>query len=185
MYATLLLMSSTLGGDVAPAPGAVVPAGHVAGCNGVPAPAPCCDSGRPARASLLDRLHARHGSKSSCNDCCAPAPACAPAPVAAPCCDSGCQRANLMDKIRARGHHRKSDCCADSCAAPCAAPCATPGAPPVITPTPVTPPKVMPKPTPKTTGGKDEEASSAPAIPVPLPLPAVPSVPVAGNGTPY
>jgi len=89
----------------------------------------------------------------------------------------------MMDKIRARGHHhRKSGCCeADTCAAPCA----TMGAPPVITPTPVTPPKVMPKPVPKTTGSIDEESARAPAIPIPSPLPAVPSVPVAGNGTPY
>lgn len=181
MYATLLLLSSTMGGDVTPAQ-AVVPAG----CTGMPAPGPCCDSGRHARAGLLTRLHAHHASKSSCNDCCAPAPA--PAPVvaapAAPCCDScssGCQRANLLDKIRARGHHhhRKSDCCA---ADPCAAPYAAGGAP-VMTPGSSGPPKEMPKPT---TGGKpkDEEAASAP-IPIPSPLPAVPSVPVAGNGTPY
>ena len=54
MYATLLLMSSTLGGDVAPPPGA---APAPAGCIGAPAPAPCCDSGHhPDRVGLLDRL---------------------------------------------------------------------------------------------------------------------------------
>ena len=44
MYATLLLLSSTMGGDVTPAQ-AVVPAG----CTGMPAPGPCCDSGRLMR----------------------------------------------------------------------------------------------------------------------------------------
>ena len=80
-----------------------------------------------------------------------------------PCCDScssGCQRANLLDKIRARGHHhhRKSDCCAaDPCAAPYAA-----GGTPVMTPGSSGPPKEMPKPT---TGGKpkDEEAAALPS----------------------
>ena len=91
-----------------------------------------------------------------------------------------CKRASLLDKIRARGHHRcKSDCCA---ADPCASPCATAGAP-VILPGTTTPPKEMPK--PKTTGSKEEETSSAPPLPIPSPLPAVPSLPVAGNGTPY
>jgi hypothetical protein len=54
----------------------------------------------------------------------------------------------------------------------------------VMAPGDSTPPKEMPKPT---TGGKpkDEEAASAPVIPIPSPLPAVPSVPVAGNGTSY
>jgi hypothetical protein len=32
---------------------------------------------------------------------------------------------------------------------------------------------------------KDEEATNAPVIPIPSPLPSVPSAPVAGNGTPY
>jgi hypothetical protein len=40
----------------------------------------------------------------------------------------------------------------------------------------------MPKPKDKL---KDEEATNVPAIPIPSPLPTVPSAPVAGSGTPY
>jgi hypothetical protein len=217
VYATLLLMSSTLGGDVAPAPGAV-PA--PVGCIGAPAPAPCCDScdsGRHHRdrVGLLDRIRARHAAKGGCcgqpaPDCCAApaapipapvpvaapggccgAPVAAPAgcggtPVAAPCCDSGGRHG------RARGHHRRSnDCCAPApdC---CAAPCATPGVgvpPAVVVPPAVggtVPPKEMPKPMDTVKDKpKDEEASNIPAIPIPSPLPSVPSAPVAGKGTPY
>lgn len=202
MYATLLLMSSTLGGDVAPG---AVPA--PAGCIGAPAPAPCCDScdsgGRHRdRVGLLDRIRARHAAKGGCcgqpaPDCCAAPAAPVPVPVAAaagccgtpvadPCCDSGRRHG------RERKHHRRSnDCCtpAPDC---CAAPCATPGVgvPPAVVVPPVTggtvPPKEMPK--PKDTvkdKPKDEEATNAPVIPIPSPLPSVPSAPVAGNGTPY
>jgi hypothetical protein len=184
VYATLLLMSSTLGGDVAPAPGAVAHPGH--GCIGAPAPAPCCDSGGHGRVGLLGRIHARHAAKGGCcgqpaPDCCAPAPAPVVVP-AAPCCDpcdSGGHR-------RSRGHHRKSsDCCAPD---PCATPCATPGVPPVVvTPGTITPPKDMPKPVdkPKDKSPIDEAASNIPSIPIPSPLPSVPSAPVAGKGTPY
>jgi hypothetical protein len=42
----------------------------------------------------------------------------------------------------------------------------------------------MPKPTVKDKP-KDEEATNIPAIPIPSPLPSVPSAPVAGSGTPY
>src|SRR5262249_25154884 len=141
VYAAVLLMSSVTGaGDE------VIPAGgwgegprvaHAGGCTGT-----------PARASLLDRIHARPSSSSS-GSCCAPAPCAsvappvpvpAPAPVAAaaPCCDScgsgGGHHASMLDKIKSRGHPRKGPSC---CAAdPCGAAPVAPG-----TGTGTTPPK--------------------------------------------
>ncbi len=182
VYAALLLMSPALGAD----PGVIQVGGwglgprttHAGGCAGTPAPPACCDSGggHAAKASLLDKIKARHSAKSS-GDCCASAPACtptpapdpAPAPAPAACCDSCASgghghRANLLDKIKARGHSRKSsDCCA-------ADPCATAGAPPTTT---TLPPKEMPKPKDKT---GNEELSSIPSIPGPR---------IANSGSPY
>jgi hypothetical protein len=217
VYATLLLMSSTLGGDVAPAPGAAAHPGHGCigaqgvgapghGCVGAAAPA-CCDSG--GRVGLLDRIRARHAAK---GDCCGPTAgagcfghaahaghaggAGCYGPVAAPagCCDP-CDSRGHRER-RFFGHHRKSsDCCPDACATGCPAPCALPAPPGGVVPPPVvtppgggtTPPKEMPKPKDvKPTKSKDEEVSTAaPVIPVPSPLPAIPTAPVAGNGTPY
>lgn len=187
MYATLLLMSSTLGGDVTPTPGIVL-ASHSSGCVGTPAP-PCCDSGK-SRASFLDKIKARHalrkdgkGCSGAVNDCCTPAPAPVPAPAA--CCDPCAKkdRVGLLDKIRARTHGRKSSCCQPSC---CADPCAT-AAP--ATPGTSTPPKEMPKPKdkPKDKPKGEDEVSNVPAIPVPAPLPtpAAGSAGTVSSGTPY
>ena len=183
MYATLLLMSSTLGGDVTPPSSGIIQVSHRGGgCTGAPVAPACCDSGGHARASLLDRIHARHAPKSS--ECCAPAPAAPPVVVAppapaAPCCDacgSGGHRAGMLDKIKSRchPHHRRDDCC---CAAD---PCATTGGAVPSEGSP--PPKEMPKPKDK---GIDEESSSVPPVPAPAPAPAVPVAPTSGSGTPY
>ena len=165
MYATLLLMSSTLGGDATP-----LPAGAVAGgCAGVPVAAACCDYGKHDRAGLLDRMRARHASKSSGGCCGTPAPAPQPPPVACcdPCASGGGHRSGLLDKIKGRCHPRKSaDCCA-------ADPCATPAVGAPVTPDTGIPPKEMPK--PKDKAKVDEESASVPVIPTPSTVPAFPS----------
>jgi hypothetical protein len=179
VYATLLLMSSTLGGDVTPPSAGIIQVSHRGGgCTGAPVAPACCDSGGHARASLLDRIHARHAPKSS--ECCPPAPAAPPVSVAPPapaasCCDacgSGGHR-GWLDKIKARCHphsRRSNDCCSAS------DPCATTGGAAVGGGT--TPPKEMPKPK-----EKDEESSSV--SPAPAPAPTVPVAPTSGGGTPF
>jgi len=66
---------------------------------------------------------------SGCSSCGAPAPA--PAADCGGCCDSGCGKASLFDRLKAKfggGKHRKGDCC-DTCAAPAPTPCCAAPAP--------------------------------------------------------
>jgi hypothetical protein len=165
------MTSSFMAGADAPAAAApsAAPAAAVAGCSG------CSDSCDPCakKAGILDKIKARLGShkcKSACDSCAPPpAPKCeAPKPTCDPC---HAARPNLLDKLKAKFHHK--DCgCAPACDGCAAAPAPVPS----------------PAPTPKPMDPKKTSSDGAPAIVIPSPgalvVPSIPVTPVKAN-SPY
>lgn len=194
MNAAILLMASAVTAGQAPppatapapaAPAAAAPAAPAApvvvtgsgGCTGDCGPvASGCDVSCK-RASLLDKIKSRLGSRKhkcgcepACDSCAAPAPPPPPAPchncAPPPCHDCAAPRVSILDRLKAKfgkKHH-----CHDCAPAPCDG-CTATAAPAHAAPvTPTAPPDRMPATPPATTTPAPKAEVVAPGVVTPV-----------------